>query len=363
MARHRASIRSRNSIVHQLMTLTAMLGWLSLTPVVWRLRRGLVSTSLSGLWRLVGAGWLAWGVAGAASLVFDLSAGAIDLLWYSVAVLLLLPPIAVLGARRPIDRVWPWFVLLPLAGVFAWPVLSALGRGRLPVTWNIEAPMLMAYALVLVMGAGNYLGLRQTLPAILWIASLALLVGPLCPLTANALPTAPDARLFATLTLTASGWLALATARNRNQSPARQGRPEPPISLRRNGESPEVVSPGDTAVSIDHGDGVRSAEAPEFAESENSSRLDSLWRDFRDTFGIVWARRMQERFNDMMRQQGHSIRLGIDGLEQAEGNPDIPFTGMSAAETSLCWLLQKFVDREWIVVRVDVRGADPFSPP
>lgn len=302
MPRRRASVRRRNRIVDRLLTLTAMLGWLSLPPVVWQLRRGLAATALSRLWRLVGIAWLVWGAAGAVSFAFDLPTGTIDLLWYSVAILLLLPPIAVLGARRPIDRVWPWFVLLPLAGVFAWPVLSALGRGHLPVTWNIEEPMLVAYLLVLVMGAGNYLGLRHTLPALLWIASLALLVGPLCPLTAKVLPTAPAGRLFATLTLAVGGWLTLTGAKPRNRS-----------------------------------------------------CLDLLWRDFRDTFGIVWARRVQERFNDTMRQQGHPVRLGIDGLEEAEGASDIPPDGLSAAETALRWLLQKFVDREWIEARVDVR--------
>lgn len=317
--RRRAFDRRRNRIVDRLVTLTAILGWLSMPPVLWQLRCGLVATSLSRLWGLVLVAWLAWGTAGAASLASDLPAGTLDLLWYSVAILLLLPPIAVLGARRPIDRVWPWFVLLPLACVFAWPVLSALGRGQLPVNWNIEEPMLVAYAIVLVMGTGNYLGLRHTLPALLWIAGLVLLIGPLCPLTANFLPTAPAGRLIATVILAASGWLMLAQAKRRNHSPMSDG-------------LPPDVSPGNPR--------------------ENSSRVDSLWRDFRDTFGIVWARRVQERFNDMMRQQGHSLRLGIDGLESADGKPDVPPDHLSAAESSLRWLLQKFVDREWIEARI-----------
>src|SRR5207248_1708172 len=53
--------------------------------------------------------------------------------------------------------------------------------------------------------------------------------------------------------------------------------------------------------------------------------LDRVWRDFRDLFGIVWARRIQERFNDEARKQGLPLRLGIDGLEDATGNSPAAF--------------------------------------
>jgi hypothetical protein len=302
-------------------TLTAGLGWLSLPAVLWRLRRALRGTSLvDGAWPALACAWLAWGAAGIATLLSNLTAGTIDLLWYSVSVVMLVPPIAVLGARRPIHRVWPWFVLLPLLLVFAWPVLSAFGRGRLPVTWNIEEPMVVGYALVLVMGAGNYIGLRYTLPAVLWMAALMLLIGPLCPATAASLPAASTGRVTATALLALAAWLGIILAKTRKNAP-------PPVHG-----------------GIGGGRNHKSALA--------SSPFDQIWLYFRDTFGIVWARRVQERFNDGMRQQGAKIRLGIHGLEIPSDGSPLTAGELQTAETSLRWLLQKFVDPEWIDARM-----------
>ncbi|MEZ6148255.1 MAG: hypothetical protein R3B91_23050 [Planctomycetaceae bacterium] len=48
--------------------------------------------------------------------------GVDDLMWYSVALLSLCPPIAVLGARRPGAAAWTWFVILPMLAVLGWPM-------------------------------------------------------------------------------------------------------------------------------------------------------------------------------------------------------------------------------------------------
>jgi hypothetical protein len=301
----------------RLVILTAVFGWLSLVPVLWRLRRALKGTSLSGVWVTLALAWLAWGAAGAANLLADLPAGAVDLAWYSVAVVMLIPPIAVLGARRPIHRVWPWFVLLPLLCVFAWPAFPAFGRGRLPAMWNLEEPLLAGYALVLLMGAGNYIGLRSTLPALLWIGALVLLAGPLCPTTAAMMPAPPPCRAWATLFLSVAGWTAVFQA---NRSSA-------------------------------------------LAAATRGAPFQQVWLDFRDTFGIVWARRVEERFNEGMRQKGEAARLGMHGLESASGTPDLTPCDWHSAETSLRWLLQKFVDPEWIDARVlpEKKGTGPLK--
>ncbi|MSR58386.1 MAG: hypothetical protein EXS05_12030 [Planctomycetaceae bacterium] len=287
----------------------ATLGWLSLPVVIGRLRRGLRKTSLDRLWLWLVAAWIVWGLAGAAGAT-SITVGAVDLAWYSVAVIALVPPIAVLGARRPIHRAWPWFVLLPLMCVFSWPAFSALAQGWPPAPWTLEEPVLAGYVLVLIMGAGNYLGLRYTVPALLWTTSLFFLVGSLCPATVDWMPPAAIARSGATLLIVASAWLATWTARR------------------------------DTA---------RRTTA-------DGAAFDRVWLDFRDTFGVVWARRVQERFNEGMRHQAQNVRLGINGLESADratqAAPPIDPMARRSAEKALRWLLQKFVDSEWIDARL-----------
>lgn len=286
----------------------AAAGWLSLPPVLWRLCRGVRNTSLEGAWIWMIIAWAAWGAAILASTSESLPAGCIDLAWYGVAVAMLVPPIAVLGARRPIHRVWTGFVLLPLLLVFAWPALSAFGAGNRPAAWNLEEPMLVGFSLVAVMGAGNYVGLRFTVPAILWLTALALVVGPLCPTTARWLPQPESARGLAAGFLAASGWSATWLATRRT-------------------------------VSID---------------TTRKFSLERVWLDFRDLFGVVWARRVQERFNDEMHRGNLKVRMGIDGLEGIE-EADLRSAStadLQAADSFLRWLLQKFVDPAWIEARM-----------
>jgi hypothetical protein len=85
--------------------------------------------------------------------------------------------------------------------------------------------------------------------------------------------------------------------------------------------------------------------------------LDRVWGDFRELFGIVWARRIMERFNDDARRHDSLLRLGLHGLENAGGSrvdAGVDAASLAAAETSLRWLLQKFVDADWIDRRMQV---------
>lgn len=287
----------------------AAVGWLCVLPILWRLRYGVRLTSLLGAWVWAVITWLAWGGAVLASASGSLSSGCIDLAWYGAAVAMLVPPIAVLGARRPIHRVWTWFVLLPLVLVFAWPALSAFGEGNSPAVWNLEEPMLVGFCLVAVMGAGNYIGLRFTVPALFWLGALALLVGPLCPGTARWFPPTEIARGWAAALVSSSAWLSAWLAGRRAITTGATGR----FSLAR------------------------------------------VWLDFRDLFGIVWARRVQERFNDEMQRRNLPVRLAIEGLEGSAGASlaSVSAADRLSADSFLRWLLQKFVDPEWMDARTE----------
>ena len=274
----------------------------SLAPVLARLRRGVRGTALETAWPWAALAWIVWLVVPLVTVAPSHLGAWRDVLWYVAAVVALVPPIAVLGARRPTARVWTWFVLVPLVLVFTWPLATALRGEGAPAAFSLEEPLLAGYLLVLVMGAGNYLGLRFSLAALLWMTGVALVVGPLCPATAKWVPEAAAGRLSGTFLLVAAGWIS-----DRQAARARR----------------------------------RSTTGP---------ALNRVWADFCDLFGIVWARRLQDRFNEEARCKGLPLRLGIHGVEAAGQSRPVEFDSqtLSAAEESLRWLLQKFVDPAWI---------------
>lgn len=301
------------------LALAAVAGLGSLFPVLLRMRQGFRGTALESAWFWAALVWIVWLSVTFLTIEPAGPHGSGDILWYLAAVLALTPPIAVLGARRPTSRVWTAFVLVPLVLVFSWPLVPLLRTVLLQhegsLAFSLEEPLALGYVVVLVMGAGNYVGLRFSFPALLWMAGIMLVVLPLCPTTATWAFAADTGRSVGTLCLVAAAWIA------------------------------------DRQV-------ARRASAP----SGSNLSVDRLWQDFRDLFGIVWSRRVQERFNDEARRKGLGVQLGMNGLEDAAGKP-LP-TGfdpqaLSAAETSLCWFLQKFVDREWIEQRL--REIEPRS--
>lgn len=81
--------------------------------------------------------------------------------------------------------------------------------------------------------------------------------------------------------------------------------------------------------------------------------LDRLWSTFRDAWGVVWALRVQERFNRAAASAGWPIRLTWQGVapEDAEVPP--------AAVATLSGLLRRFATAErW----AEAEGVIPESP-
>lgn len=280
---------------------------LSTVPVLLRARQGVRATTLTTAWTwgvAALAGWGAvWGV--------DMLAGAVeapvaDQLWYAVSVVMLCPPIAVLGARRPGSRVWNAFVLVPLLLVLSVPALTAWNREWEVDLLRIEAPAAVGYGLVLVMGLGNYLGTRFALPGLLLGAAEGLLLVPLLEVEWLRLAERAECRIGGTILLAAALWGGAFCARAR----------------------------------------------------QTHAGYNRLWIDFRDQFGLVWAKRIQDRVNDTASKEGWPVRLEMHGFRRADASAEAVPEDLHdpRIDHALRWLLRRFVDSDWIDARLGRRG-------
>jgi hypothetical protein len=276
---------------------------LSMLPAVLTTRKKLRKTTLLGPWWwgvIALAVWtITWLVTEGLRLIPE---GAGDQLWLASAALLTTPFIAVLGARRPGSRVWSVFIVAPVAIVLDLPAATAWNRDLHPAQLHLEVPMLAGYGLVLLMGAGNYLGTRFFVPAVL--AAFAGLAIPASMSSIHGLPDAALARAWATLLSATAIWIATLEIR-KAPSPQRTG-------------------------------------------------FERLWSDFRDLYGIVWARRVLDRVNEAAIRENWPVRLHLEGFLPADPTAPQPLTSDQARqiEHTLRWLLRRFVDPKWIDERI-----------
>lgn len=241
--------------------------------------------------------------------------GWIDLGWYFAAVILLCPGIAVLGARRPGAGAWAVFVLLPLVLVLMWPAVASFQAARPTEPFEMEVPALVGFTLVLIMSAGNYFGTRYTLPTFYYATAIVLLVAPMSAAVPDVFPERHTARFLASL-----GFL-LAIAE----------------TVRRSGAVPD----------------------------EETSRFDTLWFDFMDSFGMVWAKRVMDRLNDSARHEKWAKRLELHGFIPVASSPTLDETERTneRIEHTLRFLLKRFVDPEWIDARLQPHVVEPTPAP
>jgi len=237
-----------------------------------------------------------------------------DALWYATALVAVCPAVSVLGARRPGARVWTLFVVLPLLAELGWPLMTIWSGGGEIRTLRLETPQLIGFVLVLLMGSGNYLGTRYSLPAAIFIVALCLVVGSVSAVAPTAVQGSWLARQLATIALGLSVLLA---------------------------ERISLAIPTTARSSGDDTD-----------ETSQLATFDRLWHDYRETFGIVWAKRFQERMNGIAAQQQWPARLGDAGLEwQDSPNTDQDLV-QERIDQTFRWLLRRFVDPPWIDERV-----------
>ncbi len=188
--------------------------------------------------------------------------------------------------------------------------------------------MLAGYALVLLMGAGNYVGTRFALPALL--AAAAILTVPVSMSSLHWLPARGTARAGATVLLGIAAWLASLIAKVGRRSP-----------------SPDPVG----AV-----EGIGMANTPTRALTVP---FDALLADFRNLYGIVWARRVLDRINETAARDSWPVRLQLQGFVPVDPSCDANLTPEQSRqiEHAVRWLLRRFVDPEWIDDRLSERGA------
>jgi hypothetical protein len=292
--------------MERLLQVMATVSIVSCARPMLKTRVALHATSLSSAYWWGSAALLLWA---ATSLATELSGfardGLADQLWYASAVALVSPFAAALGARRPASRIWSWFVVLPATIVLFLPAVTAWKREGGAAPLDLELPMMAGYGLVLLMGAGNYLGTRFGLSALLAAAAALCVVLSMSELAPRLNIERAVARPTATILLALAVWRA---------------------AFR--------LGSGSTA--------------------RGRLRFDRIWLDFRDLFGIVWARRIADRINQAAAQGSWPVRLLAFGFVPIDPQgPGLNAEQSAQVEQTLRWLLRRFVDPEWIDERLN----------
>lgn len=258
-------------------------------------RRTVGRTTLNSAWWWTVAGILAWSaveLANSWSLLVASSAAALRL---AAQALSFCPAIAVLGAKRPQHVAWN-FVVLSLWAVVALPAAETflLRRGYAVAVGDARGAFLW---LLIALGPINYL------PTRFWLGSLLLAAGQVVAL---------------------SRYLPL----------IRQS---------------IVAQESTMGLCL-----VAAALVAAWAVSRRSHRrgaYDGLWLDFRDAFGLFWSLRVQQRVNELARQNGWDLDLRWSGFRRRTTGdvlPSIDAEIESTLRTSLKGLLRRFVDGAWI---------------
>lgn len=208
------------------------------------------------------------------------------------AALLLAPLVDILGARNPGHRVWPWFVTVPMIFVLQWPTAFHLLSEGPDSPVAISLPATGGFLLVLVMGTGNHLATSNHFACLIGAAGILLFILPV---------TEWGAWPGDTYCLAASICLAIAVL-------LIEGR---------------IKATGD------------------------ATGHEQLWVDFRDIYGLVWARRVMDRINQFAEREKWSVVMTLDGFrsrsesEEVSDNTDRP-------EEVLRWALRRFADDEFL---------------
>ena len=218
---------------------------------------------------------------------------------YGARMLLLCPTISLLGVKRPQDGPWN-FVVLSLWGVLALPAAEVL---FLNTGQQLEIAGFRSWFLLLLLLAS----LINTLPTRHWLAALAAVAGQTAllhqylPFSFLTAPSLYEAELGLCLLAASAALFAF----------------RPP----------------------------RKAVEP----------LDKFWLDFRDTFGLLWGLRVQERIQAAAKMYNWPVALHWSGWTGADGSPlgELPEDTRQQILTTFRGLLRRFVSNAWIDERLE----------
>jgi hypothetical protein len=284
-------------------------------PVTLALAGGFVVTALVGIWRwrhelaettLVPAWWwamlaaLAWG----GSEIAAATSGSPGSSWlvplrFAAVSLSFCPVIAVLGAKRPQHAAWS-FVVASLWGILALPAAEAFFLQR-----------------------GQRLEINAFRGWFLWIL---ILLGPI-----NYVPTR---RWLAAVVLAAAQVLALA-----EHLPLVRG----------------TWFSGQAVLALGLGSLVPWIGWFCSRSTQTAHTYDRLWLDFRDTFGLFWSLRLQERVNAVAQTNRWPLALlwtGIYDTQTGERLASVEPAIDPTLRTTITGLLRRFVSGRWIAQRL-----------
>jgi hypothetical protein len=238
-------------------------------------------------------------------------------LCYAAAMLTFCPMMAVLGAKRPQSRSWPWIVLslwliLLIPALHGWLHRPGESIYVFPA-WQWLLLILLAVSVA------NYLPTRYWAAAVLAAIAQVLFIsehlplGTFSPLTIGGVTIGP---LLGLTALAAAIWLV-------------------------------------------HWGDARRLPPPQ--------GIDQLWIDFRDAFGVVWAVRVSQQINAYSEMYGWQVTLSWDGLHTlTDGIPGTKVVDESQLDASTAAALRKmlrttlrrFVPPEWIAIRLAAGDDD-----
>jgi hypothetical protein len=235
---------------------------------------------------------------------------------YAAAALSMCPMMAVLGARRPGVGAWH-FVVLVLLVVLSVPLLQSLLRGRWDRPLRCDDVWTLLFAAVLLVGTINYVPTR--------LAPGHCVVG----------------LFLAAVGASASPWRAA-----RDWEMVREG---------------ARLAPAGVAAGIWLAWWIGRPRRGDAAPRS----WDRVWWDYRQRFGLIWSRRVQERFNASAEHLGWTIRLRWSGFvtlgapDRSQETADGLLSAPGPMQNALRSLLRRFVSDEWLAERVELRPKSP----
>jgi hypothetical protein len=267
--------------------------------ILYAARRAIWRTTLIGPWWWTVAALCAWAAIEMGASIRP-EAVAVAPLRLAAVTLSFCPVVALLGAKRPQHLAWN-FVVLSLWAIVALPVAESLYIRGVPQPEFGDARGWFLWILVLL-GPINFIPTRYWLSSLLVAAGQVLALSPYLVPIRRPLTGEPG---LVGLVLCMFGFIAAWIAARRTRDVA--------------------------------------------------SGYDRLWLDFRDSFGLFWALRVQERVNAAAKQQGWDVDLAWNGLRRRSDDApmiDIDPNAKQSLRTTIQGLLRRFVSSDWIAERL-----------